>query len=180
MKIDLSCDQIRDLAKERDLDVGVKQKYLPKEPWLEKWLPKVAKRGFLKRDDLVEVAKWKWKGGRVRNLCGGNKEEFVKECTGRSFSAKSDRVRVEALLPLGGVGWPMASAILHFAFPSEYPILDKFAMIAVGRGTSSYYSFKIWEEYVEICQDKARECKVTMRDLDKALWMRGKKLLSGE
>ena len=175
MKIDLSCDQIRDLAKERDRDGAVKQKYLPKEPWLEEWLPKAAKRGYLLLDELRKVADWK--AERAKGRCEPNSEALVKMCSAASFSSKSDRLRIGALLSLHGVGWPMASVILHFAFPGKYPILDKNAMEAVGRGT--YYNFNMWEKYIEVCQDKARECKLTMRDLDKALWMRGKNLLSG-
>ena len=37
-----------------------------------------AQRGYMTRDDLIAVAKWKWRGGRTRQLCGQNTEAEVK------------------------------------------------------------------------------------------------------
>ena len=66
----------------------------------------------------------------------------------------------------------MASVILHFAFPDRYPILDRFAMAAVG--STPFYSFERWEQYCELCRKVAADSGLTMRTLDKALWQIGK------
>lgn len=62
-----------------------------------------AQRGHMTRQDLIEVAKWKWRGGATRKLCSQNTEAEVKEITGVSFSATSERLRIGALLSLDGV-----------------------------------------------------------------------------
>ena len=127
-----------------------------------------AQRGYMTRDDLIAVAKWKWRGGRTRQLCGQNTEAEVEEITAVSFAAGSERLRIGALLALRGVQWPMASVILHFAFPDRYPILDVRAMNTVGGST--LYTFERWLEYLELCRATAKTHDITMRTLDKALW----------
>jgi len=62
----------------------------------------------------------------------------------------------------------MASVILHFAFPDQYPILDVRAMNTVGGST--FYKFERWLEYLELCRTTAEGHGITMRTLDKALW----------
>ena len=127
-----------------------------------------AQRGYMTRDDLIAVAKWKWRGGRTRQLCGQNTEAEVEEITAVSFAAGSERLRIGTLLALRGVQWPMASVILHFAFPDRYPILDVRAMNTVGGLT--LYTFERWLEYLELCRATAKTHGITMRTLDKALW----------
>lgn len=125
-------------------------------------------RGFMTKDDLIAVARWKWRGGRTRQLCGQNTEAEVGEITRVSFAAASERLRIGALLALRGVQWPMASVILHFAFPDRYPILDVRAMNTVGGST--LYTFEKWLDYCELCQMTAKRHGISMRILDKALW----------
>lgn len=90
------------------------------------------------------------------------------EITAVAFSTTNERLRIGALLSLAGVEWPMASVILHFAFPDHYPILDVRAMNSVGGST--IYNFDRWLNFVRICRDKREEYAVPMRTLDKALW----------
>jgi len=127
-----------------------------------------AHRGQMTREDLIEVARWKWRGGRTRQLCGQNTEAEVLEITRVSFAAEAERLRIGALLSLRGVQWPMASVILHFAFPDRYPILDVRAMKTVGGST--LYTFEKWLEYCELCRATAKRHDISMRTLDKALW----------
>ncbi len=163
MEIKLTRDQILELAGRYDYGgddvLGVRMQC-------------AAKRGYMKRKDLVEVAKWKWRGGRTWQLCEENTKGEVKEISKASFTAKSERLRIGALLALRGVQWPMASVILHFAFPDRYPILDVRAMKTAGGST--HYAFEKWNEYVDLCQKKAAACDITMRELDRALWVSDK------
>ena len=126
------------------------------------------KRGYMTLEDLNETANWKWRGGRTRQLCAQNTEAETNEITSVSFAAKSERLRIGALLSLSGVQWPMASVILHFAYPNKYPILDVRAMNTVGG--SKLYTFEKWLQYVELCRNAIATYDVTMRTLDKALW----------
>jgi len=77
---------------------------------------------------------------------------------------------------LNGVGVPVASTILHFAFPNKYPIMD---VRAVGtlrrfglwmRPTHPWFDVEDWREYVRLMREHARTLSVTLRELDKALW----------
>ena len=126
------------------------------------------RRGNMVSDDLRAVARWKYPGRRLINLIGKNTPEEVTEITRVSFSATSERLRIGALLAFHGVGWPMASAILHFTFPAHYPMLDVRVMRTIDgpRG----YSFDRWIQFTEFCLEASVEYGVTMRDLDRALW----------
>ena len=130
------------------------------------------KVGYMTLDDLIEVAKWKWRGARTQQLVRLNTPEEVKEITSTAFSAQNERLKIGALLSLSGVQWPMASVILHFAFPRLYPILDMRVMETVNGST--IYSFERWMEYTHLCRTKAAELNVTMRELDRALWAASK------
>ncbi|KFG67138.1 hypothetical protein [Microvirga sp. BSC39] len=125
-------------------------------------------RGFMTRNDLEAVARWKWRGGRTRQLVSENMDDEVREISQTAFSAKSERLRIGALLALRGVQWPMASVILHFAFPDQNPILDVRAMKTVGGST--LYIFEKWLAHTELCRQKAQAGNVTLRTLDRALW----------
>lgn len=160
MQIALTKDQVLHYASlydERRYDDGI-----------EKILAAAADRGFMDLTDLVEVARWKWKGGRTAQLVNRNSDAEVREITAAAFAATTERLRIGALLSLAGVEWPMASVILHFAFPDHYPILDVRAMNTVG-GPSTY-NFDRWMNFVRICRDKCNEYAIPMRTLDKALW----------
>ena len=141
------------------------------ENWLMKTLPEALERGHLRKTELIEVARWKWRGGRTRQLCDKNTEEEVREISAFAFSARTKRARYGALLALSGVREPMASVILHFAYCDRYPVLDVRAMKAVDG--KQYWTFERWQKYTEICQEAVRRFRVSMRDLDRALWTVG-------
>lgn len=164
MQISLTKEDVLRLSKQYQYDSDDK---------LTKRLRKAVRRGCMTRVDLVEVAKWKWRGGRTRRLAAENAEKDVREISRASFSAVSDRLRIGALLALRGVSWPMASVILHFAFPQKYPILDVRAMRTVDGSTN--YTFEAWIEYTRLCRKTAESMGVTMRVLDRALWAFDKK-----
>jgi hypothetical protein len=159
MKINLTRDQILQFADRYDFG---------QDHDISGTMQAAAARGHMTRDDLIVVAKWKWKGGRTRQLCRQNSEPDVEEITRVSFSTSSERLRIGALLALRGVHWPMASVILHFAFPTKYPILDVRAMGSVG--ASTIYTFEKWLEYCALCRQCTLDHGVSMRTLDKALW----------
>ena len=143
-----------------------------------------ANRGYMTLDELKSVAKWKYPGGALQKLVNNNSEAVVKEITKVSFAANSKRLRFGSLLCLQGVGWPMASTILHFTnnlFSADtmdintgYPILD-FRVMRTVRVISpnkkiNSYTFQLWWNYVELVRAKAKEFGVSLRTLDRALW----------
>jgi hypothetical protein len=72
---------------------------------------------------------------------------------------------------LKGVAVPVGSALLHFAVPDRYPILDYRALASLGDAKRrTHYSISFWVGYVDRCQNLARGAGVSIRELDKALW----------
>lgn len=160
MRIELTCKQIREYANKYNLH----SQYRDGETEIERLMEKAKQQGYMTRCGLVKVGDWKT-GGRIRKRLKKNSEEDVRRISACAFRTED----IESLLKLEGVGWPMASVIFHFVFRNKYPILDIRAMNTVG-GSHHYYSIRKWREYTKLCQKKAKECEISMRTLDKALW----------
>ena len=121
----------------------------------------------LTKSDLITLSYWA-KNARNIHRIKSNNDDFVKERTGFALSsatADPDRVRLK------GVGWAVASAILHWFHQDHYPIWSGPARYSVRldetRGTQKPGE---WEAYVKFCRKLAKENKVDMRTLDRALW----------
>lgn len=144
-----------------------------KEDSLADILPAVQTRGHLTRDEFLRIGEWKT--SRKRSTREQNAGEYIAAVTHSAFASSSERFRIEALTLLDGVGWPTASVILHFAKDSTYPILDVRALWSLGCGQGPHdYDFAFWWSYVEYCRLTAKECGVTVRALDQALWQYSK------
>lgn len=135
-------------------------------------------RGYMTHDDLRATARWKIPPrylGQVTSRIDENSHspDEVAEISRVSFDATTQRLRVGALLTLSGVNWPMASTILHYAFQDEYPIVDQ----RVLRTTDWRYknpedfNLKRWIDFTESCKYERERFDVTMRNLDRALWI---------
>jgi hypothetical protein len=112
-----------------------------------------------------------WKTPRSQSRCAANDEEFVQETTALALGTKSERLRVEVLTLLDGVGWPTASVLLHFGHSQDYPILDVRALWSLSiPEPNGDYKFSFWWDYVQICRELKKTCNTTMRTLDRALW----------
>ncbi len=136
--------------------------------------PAFRQRGELTMDDLILICQWK--SPRSAHHAAENDESFVAEVTRISLAEGTpERLRVRILTLLSGVQWPTASAILHFAFLDRYPILDFRALWSLGKDEPKSYTFEFWKCYADFCREYAREHGVSMRTLDRALWMYSKK-----
>jgi len=149
-----------------------KYKDSPEEKSLLALKSAIQKAGYLTKKQLGLVAVWK--APRSAGHVEKNKEEYVKEITYLSFSAKEERSRIEVLTILDGVLWPSASVILHLFHNDPYPILDFRALWSVGLEVPKQYTFPFWQKYVTFCKDVARRNSVNMRTLDRALWQYSK------
>ncbi len=80
-------------------------------------------RGYYELDELITVCGWKT--ARSKKHVAANSSPAVEKATRVALDPlSSERERMKALTGLGGVAVPTASALLHFAFPEDYPILD--------------------------------------------------------
>jgi hypothetical protein len=129
--------------------------------------PTVQERGYYTKDQLLILAHWKshW----IVHHCKKNSEDYVREVTRIALSASQERIRVESLYLLDGVGLPMASVLLHFGFKNLYPILDFRALWSLGIEDPKH-NFNLWWAYTEFCRKLSAKHEVSMRTLDRALW----------
>ena len=135
--------------------------------------PIIQKRGHMTKGQLQTLCKWK--SPRSAGNMLRNSPSYVKEITGCSLRSGDERARIEALTLLDGVGWPTASAILHFYHADNYPILDFRALWSIGVDTPpSVYKYDFWQDYTDCCRAISKRHKVSMRLLDKALWQYSK------
>jgi len=128
--------------------------------------PCILERGWMTKDELRTLAQWKAR--RSAGHIEANSGEYVEEITRLAFAATTERARIEILTVLDGVGWPMASVILHFFHREPYPILDFRALWSVS--LTPPYGFDLWSPYVEFCRGLANRTGLDMRTLDRALW----------
>jgi hypothetical protein len=63
----------------------------------------------------------RWKSPRALPQVRKNTDSEVREVTRWSLSTPEERLRIESLLLLHGVSWPMASVILHWFHDDPYP-----------------------------------------------------------
>jgi hypothetical protein len=145
----------------------------PEGPWLTAGKAAV-ERGYYTYEEFLGIGVWKT--DRKKKLLPNNSELAVESATRRAFRARNDEEkRIEALTGLSGVGVPRASALLFFAFPTEYPILDQLALHSLGETKKrTTYKPAYWLEYLLACRRFARELDVPIRILDKALWQLAK------
>ena len=173
MMINLSLDEVHEFARRyREKEGG---KLLEDDQSLQESFKDARLSGHITPQQLRDVAKWK-SGERTLPHLTKNAAEEVKECSAVAFAAQTDRLRIHALLALDGISWPTASAILHFVFPGRFPILDVRAMGTVGKiradsKQSPNYTLPLWTQYAKLCRETAERYGVTLRDLDRALWM---------
>jgi thermostable 8-oxoguanine DNA glycosylase len=126
-------------------------------------------RGHYTPDEFRLICEWKT--ARSKGRVAANRDSVVVASTQRALAATDETARMEALLALEGVGVPTASALLFFAYPTDYPILDYRALESLGQPTNrTTYSVKYWLGYLEACRSFAAEAQVPIRTLDKALW----------
>lgn len=135
--------------------------------------PASRKRGYLKRDEFLELCAWKSR--RTKPLCASNAASYIEEVTAIALAATSEQVRIQVPTLLHGVNWPTASVILHFCSKDRYPILDFRALWSLSIDKPPRYTFDFWWEYTEFCRALAVTHSLTMRELDMALWEYSKK-----
>jgi hypothetical protein len=128
----------------------------------------VRTRGHYTRDEMIAVCEWK--SSRSRRWVAQNTEEDAEFITGEALSTSDEEARMATLRWLWGVDAPTASALLFFAFPDLYPIIDVRALESLGQARPRYYTEAFWLGYLEACRRISRDGGVPIRTLDKALW----------
>ncbi|KKS96763.1 hypothetical protein A3B05_00035 [Candidatus Giovannonibacteria bacterium RIFCSPLOWO2_01_FULL_43_160] len=123
---------------------------------------------YLDKERFMRVALWKSK--RPQRHYASNDNAIVKEITQFSLATKNEEVRLKVLFAINGVSYPIASVILHFAFPDKYPILDFRVIWSLGIKQPKSYNFAFWQKYCDNVRDISKEMGESIRTVDKALW----------
>lgn len=135
-------------------------------------IPAYRSRGFLEKEEFLRVCEWKTP--RSRSHCESNDASIIKDVSTLVLTTKSEELRIQLWTLLSGVKWPTASVFLHFAFENQYPILDFRALQSIGIKKPPAYTFTFWQKYVDFTREQAAKARVSMRELDQALWMYSK------
>ncbi len=129
---------------------------------------RAGERGHYTKPEFMTVCRWK--SQRTSGRAAENPSGAIRRQSRIAFRADDEAERMRALTELAGVGIPVASTLLHFAFPRLYPILDWRALESLGQKRRSTYPIGFWLGYLDACRRIARESNVQLRTLDKALW----------
>ncbi len=145
-----------------------------REPELIALVPVVQRQGFLNREQLFTVCRWK--SPRQAARAHDNSDLFVQEVTRFALAAHDERSRIEPLCMLDGVGWPTASTILHWFHQAPYPIVDFRALWSLQMQAHTY-DFPFWQGYIghwrailQEAQELLGHAITTPRMFDRALW----------
>ena len=130
--------------------------------------PNVRQRGHFLRQEFLDT--YAWKTTRTIGKAKKYSEAEIADVTGVAFRQTDEKLRICLLRTLDGVDWPVASTLLHVGVGAEYPILDFRALWSLGSQMPSSVSYEFWWAYVACCRALAKKARVSVRELDKALW----------
>lgn len=129
---------------------------------------------YLDRETFLKIARWKSPRPIKHYLSKYNDDQTLKELSDYCFNTKNELLRIELLQVIHGVSYPLASAILHFAFPDQYPIMDFRAIWSIGWEKPKHYDFDYWSAYCDRIRLIAKDTGLPIRTVDKALWQYSK------
>ena len=155
------------------LELAGKYNYADDARVLNEIGPRARERGYFTKDDFQDICRWKT--SRSQSRVTANPAKFIEEATRIALSTAIEEIRIGVLTLLHGVLMPTASVVLHFAHEDPYPIIDFRALWSLGiNDRPQFYTFDYWWEYTEFCRELAEKCRVSMRELDRALWQYSK------
>ena len=146
----------------------------------------IVERGYLTLDELARIVEWKSR--RMKSVVLWNVPETVEAVTRQAFACAEPWLAVWILSYLSAVNTRMASAILSVYDPGRYTVIDVRAWRALdqlgvlGRlGLADYggiegaglNSPETYAAYLDACARLAGEAGVSLRTLDRCLWIVG-------
>ncbi len=136
--------------------------------------------------DFFSIVRWKSNRPRARILKGlkewcSDLDQAVKCLTREIHEAEDHENRLKILMGVGGVGLPMATAILAVLYPDDFTVYDTRVCKQLKRfGLGGFSNLgnrseaTIWEGYKEYRRAvrKAAPEGLGLRDMDRWLWTR--------
>jgi hypothetical protein len=133
--------------------------------------------GDFSRDNLTIIFDWKT-GGRGRSRLDRNTTDEITDALALAVSAKTERAAVAVLMGLNGVQTPVASAVLTAIDPARYTVIDFRALESLGIKNKTI-TVDFYLEYLDYCRQLADKFRITLRDMDRALWQWSKEHPAG-
>jgi hypothetical protein len=124
--------------------------------------------GDYSRANLDVIFRWKT-GDRGISRLHRNSDAEIFDVLRLAVAARTERAALSVLCGLSGVEIPVASAILTAIDPERYTIIDFRALEALGV-KKSWHTIDSYLAYLGQCRQLARENRVSLRELDRALW----------
>jgi hypothetical protein len=128
------------------------------------------------KSDLVGIVRWKRLYRHMPRI-EKNPESEVDERLRFAFMTEEERLRIEILFLISGVGAALASAILMFTFPERFGVFDFHAYNALKhlrywRPKKKPGDFRAREllDYFDVLRSLAESKRTTAREADKALY----------
>jgi len=121
----------------------------------------------------------RWKTSRSIGYFNRNDPDTVDKVLERVVETSSTRRKIRMLIDLSGIRVKMSSAFLLFMDPKEYTVLDwRVANVLTDEGIlnqkiSDDASIDEYIEYLQACRSTAERFGVSLRQLDRALWVLG-------
>ena len=149
---------------------------IAEEAALRQWLADLPEPKFLDKEHFVRIAMWK--SPRPKPHYESNEESHIKDVTRQAYLATYEEEKLKILCDdddLHGVRIPVASTILYFMFPNNFPIFDIRVRTALAEANKWSRPVKdagvdAWKQYVVLMRQLTAQLGVELRALDKALW----------
>jgi hypothetical protein len=130
--------------------------------------------GDYSRKHFDEIFKWKTKN-RGKSRPKKNSDEEIAEALRVATSLQSPKLAIALLCGLTGVAIPVASSIMTAIYPERFTIIDFRALEALDAEPERSGSLPYYECYLAFCTKLAKDWEMSLRELDRALWMWSKK-----
>ncbi|MCZ7399526.1 MAG: hypothetical protein O8C62_07585 [Candidatus Methanoperedens sp.] len=113
-----------------------------------------------------------WKAARVKGIMKLDNFDFYAKGIKKALEASEDD-KLSILDDLYGINVPVASTILHFIYPSIFPIMDirvTEALYYLGYLKAKSRTQKNYDNYRKVISNIAQESKCSIREIDRALF----------
>lgn len=138
--------------------------------------------------EFDRILDWKLEGQRhrVKHLLVQNPGELIADVTRFALNVRhtdfayETAMRLEALMILRGVDIGVASAVLALCFPSQHAVIDFRGWRQAFGEDRRQFSVRNYLAYLDAIRPLADGLKVTVQEVDLALWCRDRYLAQSE
>ncbi len=115
-----------------------------------------------------------WKSPRPKSYLNDNDPNDIIEALRLVTTVQQERTAMAVLCGLHGVSVPMASAILTAINRERFTVIDWRSLNGLGiQKKKQHLSLNDYLAYLSFCRTKSKTRNVTLRELDRALWIVG-------